>query len=312
MKSITGKITKTIVLITIGAVIGLGGQLALTYQHQLHDREHFASRDSRPASQVGGLSSQQYQQLAAINFHSGQSPVFQVNGGRSTLNPKSWRDSHVVFQQLDGQSRTSRSNTAFLTWRNHANTALRSQQTVAPAGWHNNRNGLLVYNRGHLIAYSLTGGIDQQTGEFTGSGANGDQNNPRNIFTETDFTNQAVQTIYEGKVRRAIEGHHRVIYQVTPIFRGSELMPRGINLQAIATDGTLNFNVYLANVEPGIRFDYQTGDSISDPTNSVAVPLDPEGDTMDDKEEQRDDIQTVGHYQRPVASQPRHYRRVIN
>lgn len=312
MKRLTIKITKTIVLMALGAVVGLSGQIARTYQQQLHERQHFASRDPRPSNQVGGLTAYQYQRLAMINFHSGQLPVIQVNGGRSTLNPKAWQHSHVIFQQLDGQGRTAGANTAFLNWRNHANTALRSQQTVAPAGWHNNRNGLLVYNRGHLIAYSLTGGIDQRTGKFTGNGANGDQNNPRNLFTETDFTNQAVQTIYEGKVRRAIEAHHRVIYQVTPIFRGNELMPRGINLQALSTDGTLDFNVYLANVEPGIRFDYQTGDSVPDQTNSVALPLDPNGDTMDDKEEQRDDIQTIGHYQRPIASQPRHYRRVFN
>lgn len=310
MSSIPGKPIKTVVLLVAGALIGLGGQTALAYRHQLHAREQFADRDRRPASQIGGLTSKQYQELAAINFHPGQSPVFQVNGGKSTLNPRAWRKSHVVFQQLDPQGRTSGSNTAFLNWRNHANTALRSPQTVAPAGWHDNRNQLLVYNRGHLIAYSLTGGIDQQTGQFTGSGANGDQNNPRNLFTETDFTNQAVQTIYEGKVRRAIESHQRVIYQATPIFRGHELMPRGINLQAISTDGTLNFNVFLANVEPGIRFDYATGNSLPDAAMAVAVPLDPDGETTDDKEEQRDDLQTIGSYQRPIASQPRHYRRV--
>lgn len=310
LKKPVEQISRTAILVVLGVFLGWGGQTVIHYQRQLHNQENFASADKRPASVVGGLTKGQYQKLARIDYQPGQSPVFQVNGGRSTLNPKSWQRSHVDFQQLDSLGRTAGANTAFLNWKNHANTALRNQQTIAPSGWHDNRNQLLIYNRGHLIAYSLTRGIDQQTGRFSAQGANGDQNNPRNLFTETNFTNQAIQTIYEGRVRRAIEAHQRVIYQATPVFRGKELMPRGINLQAISTDGRLNFNVYLANVEPGIRFDYQTGDSVADPAMRIPVPLDPNGDTTDNQDEQRDDIRVVGTYSRPVASQPRHYLRV--
>lgn len=51
----------------------------------------------------------------------------------------------------------------------------------------------------------------------------------------------------------------KVIYQATPIFRGTEKMARGVNLQAVSTDGMLNFNVYIFNVQPGYSFDYQNG-----------------------------------------------------
>lgn len=299
-------------LTVVGFCLGTGLLSLSAYQQQLRSQANFAKHDHRPATDVGGLTAKQYRQLAAIDYHSGQSPVFQVNGGKSTLNPNAWHRSHVDYQQLDRLGRTSHSNTAFLNWQNHANTSLRTQQTASPAGWHNNRDQLLVYNRGHLIAYSLTRGIDPQTGRFSSNNGHGDQDNPRNLFTETDFTNQAVQTLYEGKVRRAIESHHRVIYQATPIFRGNELMPRGINLQAVSTDGTLNFNVYLANVEPGVVFDYQTGNSLLSPTMAVPVPLDPQGDTTDDQKEQRDDLLTIGSYTRPIARQPRHYQRIVN
>ena len=120
---------------------------------------------------------------------------------------------------------------------------IRLLQTVSPAGWQPNRDGMLIYNRGHLIAYSLTGALNKLTGRYQAS-AVGDQDNPRNLFTETDFTNQMLQTIYETEVRHSIEHGKHVIYQATPIFRGNENVARGINLQAISTDGTLNFNVY--------------------------------------------------------------------
>ena len=159
--------------------------------------------------------------LAQLNYHSGQYPIIYLNNGKSTLNPKSWKTNHVNYQQLDAQQRTSASNTAFLQQRNHANTSLRVQQTVEPAGWHPNRNGLLIYNRGHLIAYSLTAGLNKITGKYQPS-AVGDQDNPRNLFTETDFTNQMLQTIYETEVRHAIEHGKHVIFQATPIFRNNE------------------------------------------------------------------------------------------
>ena len=60
-------------------------------------------------------------------------------------------------------------------------------------------------------------------------------------------------------MRKALRENKRVIYQATPIFRGEELMARGINLQAVSTDGTLDFNVYLFNVQPGFSFNYQNG-----------------------------------------------------
>ena len=285
--------------------------LALPVWQQVQRQSNYASRDPRSISEIGGLTRKQYQQLARINFVSGHSAVYQVNGGKSTLNPKAWRHDQVVYQQLDSLGRTSSSTVAMLNWHNHANTALRIQQRTDPSGWHDNRNQKMIYNRGHLIAYSLTGGIDPQTGRYNGRQARGDQDNPRNLFTETDFTNQALQTIYETRVRHAIEDHHQVIYQATPIFRGSEQMARGINLQALSTDGSLNFNVYLLNVEPGTAFNYQDGTSWPDDHMQVAVPL--ASDNQDVQGQgQSDAIKVTGTYRWPMASQPRTYYRTSN
>ena len=170
-----------------------------------------------------------------------------------------WKVNRVIYSNLDSQNRTSSSNTAFLEERNVANDSLRVRQYVQPTGWHSNRqNGTQIYNRGHLIAYSVSAGIDQD-GNYNPNNQSGDQNNPKNLFTQSAFSNQKIQTIFESKVRSALRSGKKVIYQATPIFRGRELMARGINLQAVSTDGSLDFNVYIYNVQPGYQFDYETG-----------------------------------------------------
>ncbi|MBU9695666.1 hypothetical protein KSL82_07150 [Limosilactobacillus portuensis] len=129
-------------------------------------------------------------------------------------------------------------------------------------------------------------------------------------FTETDFTNQMLQTIYETEVRHAIEHGKHVIFQATPIFRNNETIARGINLQALSTDGTLNFNVYLFNVEPGIRINYQDGTTMVDNSQQIPVPFAADDDYEIDKSNEADGpIKATGKYSRPIADRPRQYYR---
>ncbi|MFV4906410.1 DNA/RNA non-specific endonuclease, partial [Lactobacillus delbrueckii] len=207
----------------------------------------------------GGLAKSDYQKLAQETFKSGGKGWHYVNNNHSTLVKSAWKVNRVIYSNLDSQNRTSSSNTAFLEKRNVANDSLRVRQYVQPTGWHSNRqNGTQIYNRGHLIAYSVSAGIDQD-GNYNPKNQSGDQNNPKNLFTQSAFSNQKIQTIFESKVRSALRSGKKVIYQATPIFRGRELMARGINLQAVSTDGSLDFNVYIYNVQPGYQFDYETG-----------------------------------------------------
>lgn len=303
------KVYRTALLLMVGLALGGGWTTYRDFRHGQQARLDFAQHDRRPASQVGGLTTSQYQQLAQLNYQPGSTPVVLVNHGWSILNPKAWRRDHVIYQQLDRAGRASASNTAFLNSRNHANTSLRTAQNFQPAGWHSNSGGNLVYNRGHLIAYSLTGGIDPRAGQFR-AGALGDQDNPRNLFTETDFTNEVLQTHYEARVRHAIEQGKHVIYQATPIFRGDEQMARGINLQALSTDGTLNFNVFLYNVEPGVLLNYQSGSSQADSRMRVYVPTYMNEDDSDDRSAGDGNLRVVGPYPTPFADAPRHYYRI--
>lgn len=207
----------------------------------------------------GGLSSTDYQKLANLDFKSGDKAYVYVNNNKSTLIKNAWKVNKVIYSNLDNLNRTSHSNTAFLEPRNVANDSLRVRQFINPTAWHSNReNGTQIYNRGHLIAYSVSAGIDQN-GNYNPNNQSGDQNNPKNLFTQTAFSNQKIQTIFEGKVRNALKQGNKVIFQATPIFRGNELMARGVNLQAISLNNNLDFNVYIYNVQPDYVFDYNNG-----------------------------------------------------
>lgn len=241
---------------TKGGMEPTGTQISQPQQTHISNQ---ISNASKADKSYGGLSQTDYQKLAKLNFKSGEKAYVFVNHDKSTLIKNAWKVNKVVYASLDSLNRTSSSNTGFLENRNVANDSLRVRQYVEPTAWHyNHRNGMQIYNRGHLIAYSVSAGIDQ-AGNYNPNNQSGDQNNPKNLFTQSAFSNQKIQTIFESKVRTALREHKKVIYQATPIFRSKELMARGINLQAVSTDGDLDFNVYLFNVQPGYVFNYQNG-----------------------------------------------------
>lgn len=249
-----------LVIIIWGGWFKLNSSNQVANQNQNQDNSQQVVKNATTAdTNYGGLSSADYQKLANLDFKSGDKAYVYVNNNKSTLIKNAWKINKVIYSNLDNLNRTSHSNTAFLEPRNVANDSLRVRQFINPTAWHSNReNGTQIYNRGHLIAYSVSAGIDQD-GNYNPNNQSGDQNNPKNLFTQTAFSNQKIQTIFEGKVRNALKQGNKVIFQATPIFRGNELMARGINLQAISLNNNLDFNVYIYNVQPDYVFDYNNG-----------------------------------------------------
>ena len=249
-----------LVIIIWGGWFKLNSSNQVANQNQNQDNSQQVVKNATTAdTNYGGLSSADYQKLANLDFKSGDKAYVYVNNNKSTLIKNAWKVNKVIYSNLDNLNRTSNSNTAFLEPRNVANDSLRVRQFINPTAWHSNReNGTQIYNRGHLIAYSVSAGIDQD-GNYNPDNQSGDQNNPKNLFTQTAFSNQKIQTIFEGKVRNALKQGNKVIFQATPIFRGNELMARGINLQAISLNNNLDFNVYIYNVQPDYVFDYNNG-----------------------------------------------------
>ena len=124
---------------------------------------------------------------------------------------------------------------------------------VKPSGWQLAKydcvDGKYLYNRCHLIGYQLTG----------------ENANEQNLITGTRYLNVEGMLPFENQVAdhvRRTGGH--VLYRVTPDFQGTELVARGVWMEALSLeDGGAGvcFSVYVYNVQPGITIDYATGES---------------------------------------------------
>lgn len=191
--------------------------------------------------------------LATLDYN-GQKSI-PVNNGKSTLT-WNWDTNKIIYSNLDNLNRAGKA-TAYLSKLNYGKSAGREGQTWKPTGWLNNQQK--NKDRGHLIAYTLSFNFDND-GNYS-DGQLGSIDNPKNLFTQTSQSNRGIMQDYEEIVREALKQDKKVIYEVTPIFRDDELMARGVHVQAISEDGTVNFNQYLFNIDDKYDFDYQTGKS---------------------------------------------------
>lgn len=133
--------------------------------------------------------------------------------------------------------------------------------SVKPSGWHtvkyDNVDGKYLYNRCHLIGYQLSG----------------ENANEKNLITGTRYLNIEGMLPFENMVADYVkETNNHVLYRVTPMFDGDNLVASGALMEAKSVedngDGIL-FNVYCYNVQPGISIDYATGNSSSDESAST-------------------------------------------
>ena len=124
---------------------------------------------------------------------------------------------------------------------------------VKPSGWHTVKydivDGKYLYNRCHLIGFQLTG----------------ENANETNLITGTRYLNVEGMLPFENLVADYVQetGNH-VLYRVTPVFQGDELVARGVVMEALSVEDQgegVCFHVYAYNVQPGITIDYATGES---------------------------------------------------
>lgn len=122
---------------------------------------------------------------------------------------------------------------------------------IHPAGWHQQRYdfipGQSLYNRCHLIAWSLCG----------------ENANRKNLLTSTRYLNETGMLPFEEQILDYIRdtGNH-VLYRVTPMYNEEELVCRGVRLEAQSVEDhgkTLCFHVYCYNLQPHVQIDYATG-----------------------------------------------------
>ena len=137
---------------------------------------------------------------------------------------------------------------------------------VKPTGWHTVRyddlvDGKYLYNRCHLIGFQLTS----------------ENANTKNLITGTRYLNIEGMLPFENMVADYVkENGNHVMYRVTPIFEGDNLLANGVLMEgySVEDNGTgICYCVYAYNVQPGVEIDYATGDSKrADSSNTAQTP----------------------------------------
>jgi len=127
--------------------------------------------------------------------------------------------------------------------------------SVKPSGWINKKydtslvDGGYIYNRCHLIGHQLAG----------------EDANKENLITGTRYFNVDGMLPFENMIADYVkETNNHVLYRVTPIYDGDDLVAKGVQMEAysVEDDGEgVMFNVFVYNVQPGIEIDYATGES---------------------------------------------------
>ena len=126
--------------------------------------------------------------------------------------------------------------------------------SIKPTGWKQAKYPDLIttqdlYNRCHLIGHQLAG----------------EDANRQNLITGTRYLNVTGMLVFEDQIASYIKNHpnNHVLYRVTPVFIDSELVARGVLMEArsVEDNGELEFCVYCYNIQPGIEIDYKTGKS---------------------------------------------------
>ena len=185
----------------------------------------------------------EYSSALCIDINEGQ-PGFSADDAA--------RGSFMDFSELDFEGRCG--TAAGLIGPETVSNAERGDiSQVHPSGWVQHRYSFvdheMLYNRSHLIAHQLCG----------------EDANERNLITGTRTMNAVGMTYYEELVGNYVRRtNNHVLYRVTPLFAANDLVARGVQMEAeSAEDGgqAIRFNVFVYNVEPGVKIDYVTGDN---------------------------------------------------
>lgn len=191
--------------------------------------------------------------LASIPAYEGAAYV-EVNGNAPYFTEDNYTE--VSFESYSELDSLGRCGTAFACiGEDIMPTEERGEiGQVKPSGWHTVRYGGIVdgnylYNRCHLIGYQLSG----------------EKANTQNLITGTRYLNIEGMLPFENMVADYVkETKNHVLYRVTPVFDGDNLLANGVLLEGRSMEdggAGISFCVFAYNVQPSIRIDYTDGES---------------------------------------------------
>ena len=183
----------------------------------------------------------------AIPEYTGEPSVMVNNNIPVFAQSLKTEESFEMYGTLDKQGRctTAIANLSVDT-QPGGNEARGDISSVHPSGWMSGQG----WERCHLIGWQLSGEND----------------NPKNLVTGTHYMNVDGMLPYENKVDWYISetGNH-VLYEVTPVFDGKNMICSGVHMQAESVEDKgsgVSFNVFCFNVKPGYTINYKTGETI--------------------------------------------------
>lgn len=190
--------------------------------------------------------------LSEVPAYSGK-PYIEINGNRAYFSPEDLTTvPFETYSELDGLGRCG------VAYANICTEIMPTEERgsigmVKPTGWHTVKydfvEGKYLYNRCHLIGYQLAG----------------ENANEKNLITGTRYLNVTGMLPFENEVADYVkETNNHVLYRVTPVFDGDDLVAEGVEMEALSVEDNgagVSFNVYCYNVQPGVTIDYYTGES---------------------------------------------------
>ena len=204
------------------------------------------------ASETSSTQVSEYDTVAEVPEYSGE-PYVEINENQPDFSEEELTTAaYEEYSELDELGRCGEAK-ACVGEELMPTEERESISEVKPTGWKNETydtvNGGYLYNRCHLIGYQLSG----------------ENANEENLITGTRYMNTEGMLPFEDMVADYVhETENHVMYRVTPVFVGDDLVASGVQMEAesVEDDGAgICFNVYVYNVQPDITIDYATGDN---------------------------------------------------
>ena len=211
--------------------------------------------------------------IADIKPYSGKPYIVVNNNQPEFKSTELKKKAYEFYSELDSLGRCGYAMACVCTDTMPELGAERTSITnIKPTGWINNSYdssivpGKYIYNRCHLIGWQLT-----------------DENsNRKNLITGTRYLNTEGMLPFENMIADYVrETDNHVMYRVTPIFEGNNLVASGVHMEGYSVEDKgagICFNVYAYNVQPGIEIDYATGENKLDDSHIPPQTEPPETD----------------------------------
>lgn len=219
-----------------------------------------SAEDMISSSNSGGSTSGQSEQVGITlsnlpEFQGEDDPFVAINN-----NEPNFDDSDKTTEAFETYSDLDSLGRCGVAYANICQEIMPTQKrgdisSIRPTGWKNKKydtslvDGAYLYNRCHLIGHQLAG----------------EDANEKNLITGTRYFNVDGMLPFENMVADYVkETNNHVLYRVTPIYDGNNLVAKGVQMEAysVEDDGEgVQFNVFVYNVQPGITIDYATGEN---------------------------------------------------